>query len=62
MLVARDGTEVAAHLEKLTPGAARAIGQRARDRVLAEHTYDRRAAEVERVLEGIAAAQGEAVR
>ena len=62
VLVARDGTEVAAHLEKLTPGAARAIGQRARDRVLAEHTYDRRAAEVERVLQGIAAAQGEAVR
>lgn len=52
VLVARDGAEVAAHLEALDPARARAIGAAARARVLAEHTYDRRAALVEAVLEG----------
>jgi spore maturation protein CgeB len=49
-LVARSGDEVAAHLEALTPQRARAIGAEARRRVLAEHTYAARAAQVERVL------------
>ncbi|HKF82076.1 MAG TPA: glycosyltransferase [Solirubrobacterales bacterium] len=52
VLVARDGNEVAALLERLDPTSARAIGEAARERVLAEHTYDRRAEQVERILEG----------
>ncbi len=43
ILVARDGQDVAAHLATLTPERARAIGERARLRMLAEHTYDQRA-------------------
>jgi spore maturation protein CgeB len=50
VLVAPDGDRVAAYLEQLAPERARAIGQAARRRVLAEHTYDRRAAQVEAVL------------
>jgi spore maturation protein CgeB len=61
VLVARDGREVAEHLERLDAGAARAMGERARRRILAEHTYDRRAAQVESVLEG-SAVPGEVVR
>jgi spore maturation protein CgeB len=53
VLVARDGNEVAALLERLDPGRARAIGEAARERVLAEHTYDRRGLEVEGILEGV---------
>jgi spore maturation protein CgeB len=58
VLVARDGAEVAAHLEGLDPERAEDIGQRARRRILDQHTYARRAAEVERVLEGIISAPG----
>ena len=50
ILVARNGAEVAGHLAALTPERARRIGERARARVLAEHTYDRRAANVDRLL------------
>jgi spore maturation protein CgeB len=50
VLVARDGAEVAAHLRDLTPERARRIGEAARRRVLAEHTYAHRAAQVETVL------------
>ena len=50
VLVARDGAEVARHLEELTPERARGIGDAARRRVLAEHTYAHRAAQVETVL------------
>ncbi|MFN2628425.1 MAG: glycosyltransferase [Gaiellaceae bacterium] len=50
VLVAHDGAEVAATLEALTPDAARAIGEAARRRILAEHTYARRAAQVEETL------------
>jgi spore maturation protein CgeB len=50
VLVAHDGDEVAAHVEALTRDRARAIGRRARARVLAEHTYARRAEQVEDVL------------
>ncbi|MFL6197917.1 MAG: glycosyltransferase [Thermoanaerobaculia bacterium] len=50
VLVAADGTEVARHLRELTPGRARRIGEAARRRVLAEHTYAHRAAQVETVL------------
>ncbi|HEY7385566.1 MAG TPA: glycosyltransferase [Beijerinckiaceae bacterium] len=50
VLVARDGSDVAAHLKTLTPERARAIGQAARARILAEHTYARRGAQVDRIL------------
>ena len=49
-LVARDAGEVAALLESLTPDRAAAIGEAARRRVLAEHTYAHRAALVEQLL------------
>jgi spore maturation protein CgeB len=50
VLAARDGAEVAAQLAALTPARAAAIGAAARARVLAEHTYDRRAERVEATL------------
>jgi len=53
VLVARDGAEVAELLEGLDPERARAIGEAALERVLAEHTYDRRAEQVEAILEGV---------
>jgi spore maturation protein CgeB len=51
VLVAGDGAEVAALLEALTPERARAIGVAARDRILAEHTYAHRAAQLESLLD-----------
>lgn len=50
VLVARDGQDVAAHLAALTPERARRIGARARARILQEHTYARRAREVDRLF------------
>jgi spore maturation protein CgeB len=50
VLVAESGEAVAAQLAALDPERARAIGQAARRRVLAEHTYAQRAAVVEEVL------------
>jgi spore maturation protein CgeB len=50
VLVVRDGAEVAAHLAALTPDRAAAIGRAARARVLADHTYDRRAEQLDGVL------------
>lgn len=50
VLVARSGSEVAAIVGGLTPARARAIGRAARQRVLAEHTYARRARQVDQVL------------
>ncbi len=50
ILVARDGRDVVEHLQMLTPERARAIGERARARILAEHTYARRARLVDGLL------------
>ena len=47
VLVARDGQDVADHMAALTPDRARAIGQAALARVLAEHTYALRAVQVD---------------
>lgn len=47
VLVARDGEEVSGALLSLTPERAHRIGDRARRRVLAEHTYDHRAEQLE---------------
>jgi spore maturation protein CgeB len=50
VLIARDGKDVVAHLASLTPERARKIGTRARQRILARHTYAERARLVDRVL------------
>ena len=50
VLVARDGADVAAHLNGLTLARARAIGEAARRRVLADHTYSQRALILDRLL------------
>jgi spore maturation protein CgeB len=50
VLVARDGTEVAAIVESLDEERARAIGRAALKRVLAEHTYAHRARQVVNIL------------
>ena len=52
VLVAEDGEGVAAHLAALDATTAERIGQAAYHRVLAEHTYAHRAAQLEALLEG----------
>jgi len=52
VLVARDGEEVVQHLQNLTPERAHKIGEAAMKRLLSEHTYAHRAAELEAVLAG----------
>jgi spore maturation protein CgeB len=51
VLVVRDGRDVAEALRTLDPAKAEQIGQAALRRVLSEHTYDRRAVEVDRILQ-----------
>jgi spore maturation protein CgeB len=55
ILVAHNGEDVADLLRFLTPERARELGRNAYRRVLAEHTYAHRAAQVEAVIEGKAA-------
>jgi spore maturation protein CgeB len=55
VLVARDGEEVTELVTELDPRVARRIGDAARARVLAEHTYADRAAQVEALLAGVPA-------
>ncbi|MFJ7439296.1 CgeB family protein [Methylorubrum thiocyanatum] len=50
VLVARDGRDVAEHVAALTPERARAIGEAARRRILSEHTYARRGAQVDAIF------------
>jgi spore maturation protein CgeB len=52
VLVAHNASEVIEQLGSLTPERARRIGNAARRRVLAQHTYGLRAELVEKVLEG----------
>jgi spore maturation protein CgeB len=59
VLVARDGQDVAEHVRSLTPERARAIGEAARARILREHTYSRRGAEVDAILKAQAAVKRE---
>ncbi len=61
VLVAADGEEVAAHLQRLAPEDARRIGRAALRRILAEHTYAHRAAQVESIL-GLSAPTGAGAR
>jgi len=50
VLVARDGQDVIDQLRSLTPESARAIGEAALRRVLAEHTYAHRGTQVDALL------------
>jgi spore maturation protein CgeB len=50
ILVARNAEEVVGHLRRLTPARALAIGAAARRRILSQHTYEHRAAQLEDVL------------
>ena len=59
VLVARDGRDVVEHLRTLTPERARAIGEAARQRIVAEHTYARRGAEVDALLKAQRARKAE---
>lgn len=52
ILVAQDGDDVARFVRDISDTQAREIGQAALLRVLAEHTYARRVAQLEAVLEG----------
>jgi spore maturation protein CgeB len=56
VLVAHDGADVAAALEALSPERAVEIGRRARRRILGEHTYAHRAAQLEQLLDAGAVA------
>jgi spore maturation protein CgeB len=60
VLVARDGQDVADHVAALTPERARAIGEAALRRVLAEHSYAHRGAEVDALLREAARKRREA--
>ena len=51
VLVAHSGEEVAEHVLRLTPERAREIGTAAYKRILAEHTYAHRAAQLEALLD-----------
>jgi spore maturation protein CgeB len=51
VLVARDGNDVVDIMQSLTAERAAAIGQAGRQRILAEHTYDRRAAALHPLLQ-----------
>ncbi|MDQ6759310.1 MAG: glycosyltransferase [Acidobacteriota bacterium] len=50
VLVAQNGAEVAELIHLLSPERAKEIGQAARKRVLAQHTYAHRAAQVDEIL------------
>jgi spore maturation protein CgeB len=52
VLVAHNGDEVAQHVRTLEASRAREIGQAAYRRVLSEHTYAHRAAQLDEVLQG----------
>jgi spore maturation protein CgeB len=51
ILVAQNGEEVAEFTSAVSPGRANAIGEAARRRVLAEHTYAHRAAMIDQLLD-----------
>jgi spore maturation protein CgeB len=52
VLVARDGDDVIRHLRTMGTTRARQIGQAALQRVLAEHTYQHRAKQLQQLLDG----------
>ena len=58
VIVAQSGADVAERLERLTEGDARRMGTAALGRILAEHTYSHRAAQVEALLHNVRPALG----
>ena len=60
VLVARDGQDVVDHLAALTPARARHIGEAARRRVEAEHSYALRGAQVDAIFKAHRARRAEA--
>jgi spore maturation protein CgeB len=56
VLVARNGEEVAEQVHELDAARAKRIGEAARERILAEHTYKHRAVQVDRLLDEAAVA------
>jgi spore maturation protein CgeB len=58
VIVARSGGEVAERLSSLSSGEAKKMGAAAQARILAEHTYDHRAAQVEALLDVVRPATG----
>jgi spore maturation protein CgeB len=52
VLVAHDGSEVAAHVASLNPERAARIGRAAQARILSTHTYEQRADQLDALLEG----------
>ncbi|MBV9568650.1 MAG: glycosyltransferase [Hyphomicrobiales bacterium] len=59
VLVARDGQDVVELLRSLTEQAARQIGEAALRRIKREHTYERRGAEVDAILQATARMKAE---
>jgi spore maturation protein CgeB len=53
VLVAANGDQVAELLAQLTPDDARRIAAAARARILAHHTYERRARQVDELLDAM---------
>jgi spore maturation protein CgeB len=51
ILVARDGKDVVDHIRTLTWERAKAVGEAAQARILAEHTYMHRGAMVDSLLQ-----------
>jgi spore maturation protein CgeB len=58
-LAARDGADVVEHLQALDLSRAKEIGSAARRRILSEHTYERRSAQVDAILKDAAARKRE---
>jgi spore maturation protein CgeB len=58
VLVARDSYEVADYVRNLTPERAKAVGYAGLRRVIAEHTYEHRARQVDALLSGRVAVAG----
>jgi spore maturation protein CgeB len=54
VLVAKDGAEVAEHLKWLSKDRAAQIGRRAFKRIMAQHTYNHRAKELDKILSALA--------
>lgn len=59
VLVARDGVDVERHLLALTPERAQEVGRAARRRICAEHSYERRGAQVDDLLKAALARKRE---
>jgi spore maturation protein CgeB len=59
VLMARDGNDVVDIMQTLTAERAASIGQAGRRRILAEHTYDRRAAALHSLLQSALASRRE---